>query len=599
MNNEKKIPYRLFGVLISILIGVIAFSLLFSYVCKNARSSIYMDQIRFIADNLERVYENEFTFKDCFQIHSGHFSIGTYLILLFQIIHLGFENNTLLTKLIPFCLLAIYLILSIYRILRKESSYKEMIISVIFNITIAFILFSLFQFEIIFFTYGAIIFYSNVLFILSLCLTIGYFNNTKRLYLLILGVLFGVSNIFLFGSGYDYAFIFAFEFINVFAIIKYFKTDKKATIAFSVSAIIYLAVFLFLLISLLSNKGGSEVNLESESLIKDSFIFMFNAVASLFIPNYSVYKTGYIILGVLFVVVAIFAIYLFFKNKELRKDIMPISLIAFSGMVYISVYGSRFSYGLTYGMASRYFTSYLYLLIGVIDIYFSYFSLLKVNKENTKSIVTKVISGLIPLTLVLSVIVTQIKDIKNEMIITPYRLEINEKMVEYSLYYEYFDDETLETIYQADADAIRNCFASLQKHELYVFNPECDLIPNISSRLMECETSMGNYNDGSGTICLTKKAIFVLKTDKEIDMDIKLYNPSAFPLNTFNISVNTEYVYENEEISSNEIKDVEFTLRKGVNTILFDIEEDYVPKELGISEDERHIALFMQDATIY
>lgn len=577
--NNKTV--NIINILLIIFIGFIGFFSLSIYINKFCQNTIYMDKIRLLADNLDKIMSNSMTIQDFFSVHSGHFSIGTYLILIFEVKILDLNNGIVLIKIIPFFLLFIYLLISFWHLKIENSSICKIVYNMIFSILLCFSLFSLLQVEIIRFSYGSIIFLSNFLFILSIVFACISYKNGNY-YLIIFSTIIGLLACILFGSGYDYAFIVSVELINAFIIFKYFKSNKKVFVFSFVSFILYLILFIFLGYLLLTSESSTGHSINIFEMIK----FYFYSIASIFIDTGESSSKVTLTLGIIIFILCIIAVLLFFVKKLYKQSLLPLILIVFSQMVLVCVLFSRNTYGTTYGMASRYYASYIYLLIGIFDI-FIYF----LFTEKKKYILC--IYEFFTFLLFLLCISYNILFISKEMDVAPYRVEIGNHMMTDMYFYETIPDNELSSLYQASPEKIKECIELLKKYNLYVFDPDNSYTMHMTDSIITTNTSYGTYGTSDGNKFIKKYSAYFVKSYEDKTININFFNPGNFKTNKITIIVDGVLIYDEVIIESDSRISLPVTIKSGVTKITISLEFDTNLKEQGLGEDTRDLGLLI------
>lgn len=565
------------------MVGLIFLSLLLSYINTHCKNTIYMDEIRLIATVGEKIINGEMRLVDYFTVHSGHFSIGTYLLLAFDIKVLKL-NTLLFTKLIPLFLAIILFILSMGRLKTESNKAKGLMFDIVFMVVAAFLLFSLYQWEIIWFSYGSIIFLSNVFFILSFLLLCLSFNKEEYKSYILGSSIIGILTALLFGSGYDYAFLGTMLIINVMGIISNYKDNKTKALWYFISLCLNFILLAFLAIILLT---GSKSDVTATGTLLDLIKFYIVSISSLFLSNEIQYSMllRYSI-GIVFIIIMLVAVYIYFVKGYYKKSLLPLCLILFSQMVFGSVAITRFSFGLDYGMASRYYTTYIYSLIAVIDILFYY---CYCESKKIYKFITLVIIGFICFVSYHGQ--TQFYD--NEKVKVYYRKELAETMISTSLFYDAIDitDEDLMALYQNDSEYIIKCFNFFKKYKLYTYSDNSEIYNKLTEDILSAKYKCGYYDTDVNSRFIEKKSVVLLLIESNTKKTLSFYNPPNFKDNKITIFINDVCVYDNISISSGELIELHLDLKQGVNEIRIELEFDTNPSTNGIGDDIRDLGL--------
>lgn len=568
--NRKKV-----NKVIVLFLAIIGFFSIYFYITFYCQNSIYMDKIRLLADNLDKIMNEEMELSDYFMIHSGHMSAGTYLILMFEIKVLDLNNGLLFIKYISFFLTIIYILICFSYINFTDSKKHFLFLDILFFSIVFFFVFSFMQWEIIWFSYGSIIFLSNMLFLISFYLIQSATNN-KFVYLkVILSTFIGILTCILFGSGYNYAFIAAIEIMNLFLIIKN-KNEKKYFILYILSFVLYLFILTFFAYFLFTS--GNDKNNDSIFNLISFLKFYLLSFSSLYLTKESIFS---LVLGICLVIINLIALIIYFYKKMYNNYIFPIGLFVFGNCVLLLVLLSRYSYGESYGMASRYYASYVYAIIGIFIILF--YSFLE-SKKISRSIV-----------LVFSAFTFlfnfgfYVKNTRSELITAPYRKELGEKMIESSYFIDMMSDSELESLYQNDANKVREAFSLLKKYKLYVFSDEFKF-ENKESIMGESLT-YGTYINDQNSCFIDKNSCFLFKNCEKEEVRFDLYNPENFKKNSFKIYVD-DVLYDERNIETGESINLSIKIDND-STIRIVLENITNPKLDGIGEDTRDLGLLL------
>jgi hypothetical protein len=159
------------------------------------------------------------------------------------------------------------------------------------------------------------------------------------------------------------------------------------------------------------------------------------------------------IMGSIILVLAIMAVFMFFKMKIYNETYFPLLCMIYAFVSIIVIMLGRMSYGLEYLTSSRYVVETTVGLSGLIQIYWWCF--LKKRKVN------RVVHSVVLFSMLIAIGYVN----KTEMKIGPYRKAYNQNMVDLALGIDNVSDEELQ-IFQAPPEDVRGGIEVMKKYHL-------------------------------------------------------------------------------------------------------------------------------------
>lgn len=570
------------------------FIIQFIYITKYMTSVIYMDKVRLLAQSIDGIMNNSLSAKQYFDIHSGHFSPGTYMLLELEVKYIDLNNDYLFSCSIPFLLFFTLLIIWICRLNKNDKiGIKDLVFNFIYCLLSSIIVFSLYSWEIMWFSYGSIIFLSNLGFILSAALLHKSFKSeTHFLPYLIASFIIGFATAFLFGSGYSYAFLIAELGILAYYAIHYFISKDKRAYFYVGCATLYFGLLLFLVIGLLTGSGSGS-GIGSTNLFELIKMYIYSLGSLIIssemtnIPTYLHYLAGSFVL-----ILSLLAIFIYFYKRYFFKNTFILFLFLFSEMTFASITISRLSFGTKSGGASRYYATYMFLTLFITDIFlmFAYDNVSRLKK------LTSAIALMLTGVYTAIIAFPQIYFVPQEYKLGGYRNLISQQMIYDSLFFEERDDEYLNTLYQANPNDVRECFSLLREYSLYTYSLNSPYTSSITDSMITTGFIYGLYDVENGASRFTaKEAVFFLKFNEDSDYTIGMYNPEAFGYNAYTTYLDGDIVSNNVTIAPGEMRYETFHCRKGINKIKIILKHDTCPADIGTSGDIRRLGVILSE----
>lgn len=561
------------------------------YITKYTMSVIYMDKIRLLSQSLDKIMTNSLTIGDCFTVHDGHFSVGTYLLLAFEVKVLNLNNDYIFSLSIPFVLLATYIIVWCFRLTKSQKlTIKDLIFAIVYCFVSSVVIFSLFCWETIWFSYGSIIFFSNLGFILATGLLYKSLTSKHTLGYLIASVIIGVSTAFLFGSGYSYSFMIAELAILVFCVLFNWKQNRKNSYYYIGAGAIYLVLFIVFVVILMVNgnsHGGNSFDLLA------MFRMYIYSLGSLIISSEmtAVPLATHYVAGSAILIASLLALFFYFKKKYFKQNIFSLFLFIFSEATLASIVISRIGFGELSGDASRYYTTYMYLSLFIIEVFLAIIYDATADFKKVLNILSIVVAS----SFVISFIPSQFKFNKQEHYIAYYRSDTSKSMIKYSLIYDEVDDETLSNLYQETPQNVKECFDMLKKYSLYTYDVNCQYTSFLTDDFVTTGLALGTYDPEGASRFTSKNSTFILKNKESLNINLQLYNPGNFKDNTYSIYLNNECLVNEKAIPSGTANIETIHFERGINKLKIVLDHDTCPAEEGMSGDIRHLGLLINN----
>lgn len=434
---------------------ILIFSIYIFYLNNVGENVIFMDQIRFVNEFIEPLYNHTLTFSDLIYTKSGHMILGYHLI--FIINTLFFNLNTMLEANVAAIILFIGTIILTRYYLNNFPIDRNI---VFFSYTtLILVIFGLGKWSKILLSMG-IQDSIEFLFIIVVCILLDKiiikrdFSSKIKILLIIISsihlVFFSIDTFI----GLYFVIFFIISLMTVFN----FIINKKV----SKFNIIYLLTIssgiLFQLMYIIANNKESIKLLDFSNMI----LFYIRGLAS-FLINQELARAYLsdnfiLILGLITASIFFASIIIYLKNKMYKQSLLPLLLIAHSLSYLTLVTIGRSSYGDDVGMASRYGGRYMTGLIGVIWIFVHFY--IFNNKTKNKKII------IIGITLIfIGSLLTSL----NELKISKFRASYMDKRVELAITHKI--DETNYKMFQGtNPDYVSNAFKILDKYDLNVYS---------------------------------------------------------------------------------------------------------------------------------
>lgn len=560
------------------------------YINRSAANIIFQDQYDFLGF-IERYFNGNLKFIDLWQSHMEHRTLG-YNIL-FVINAKYFDLNTLYEMYLGSIFLVITSVL-LFRQYKKSLNFDTSKLWTTFAfIPIVLIVFSLNQWENIVFGLGMSIFLRMMFFLLTFITFDNMLSGKSSTPFVILLTL----SILLFGAGYSPAIVVSMVLILVLKIYIDRKTSKERNIK-SLLTIIIASSILFLIYfykiydkNMVNNTTGITEKVEfilNNPIMAIKFLlssFSSSLIGLNFLNKYFD-DVGILILGVFVIIIYLSSLILFIKVKMYEKTYLPLLLIIYSLIIYGLILIGRLDYGVKYGMSSRYVTDTQYGIVGATWIFIFYLF----NKIKRKIVDFK--SYIFILICIFLVSASQLIIFFTEWNIGPYRQENFNQLRDIAIYPELYHDSDFEN-FQYPIDKVKDGLEILKKNNLNVFSEDPKFL--IGSNLESAKVGYGWYSkDSNGQSWINKSSIARFKSGSNGNMSIKGYVPDVYQKEVnIKIYIN-EHLIETKTLEHGNFT-LDFPIAKNSNIDLkIQVDQSFVPKELGINEDSRELSILIQ-----
>ena len=583
-----------------------------NYVGENI---VYMDQIRFVNQFIEPLFNNSLTLSDLWYVKSGHRTFGYNL--LFVANAWFFNLNTMLEANIAAVLLLIFAL-----ILTKiyfDRYHKVNVFHFFIYLTAILVIFGLGKWAIILLSMGI---QHSIHFIIVLLVSILfdriYIKNDQNIIYKILILVLSVVHLIFLSLSYSISLYFILSLVVLAKTIYYFIKEKKVNYFNILYLICVLSAASLTLFDLVS---GSESVVNRFNFL-NIVIFFFNGLAS-FLISENFAKTFLdsniiFLIGIINAAIITYSIYIYFITKLYKQTVFPIFFICFSLGNLLLITIGRHNLGPTAGMASRYGGMYMIAVLGVIFILLSYMN--KINKNRSKLLIIIIVYIFMCTTLTTGY----------EIINSKYRANYFDKRVELALKQKI--DETNYNMFQdTNAEYVASAFKILQKYNLNVYYTYSDYSlgqdedENIITFLdlkNKIGIDIGNILEGGYVVNTNQNGIPQVWVRKNARVKLS-YNEGYSVIKVKGFIPFSMHSYNNQEIERFDIEffingkkvdqisvtqDVRFdrsieipqdiTADHGYYELVLKANKEFNPYKLGINNDKRDLSYIIEEIII-
>lgn len=319
-------------------------------------------------------------------------------------------------------------------------------------------------------------------------------NNSKLInsnYIIIMLLILITSLIF--AGSYGIGFCLSFITISLILIIYNFFNNKKL---FKYNINYYLIIFtsvICIVLYFLSVKfdepytisGAEDITLIE--LLKNNPLFSINFLIKSFASSmvsfnvFEFYKyllnvsdSSIYFYGITYILFVIIFLLLFIFNKSYKNYIFIIMMFIFGSIDYVLIFLSRYVFVRdTYGMSSRYYIQYMFLLISIISYCFIMIDKFDKNVDKNRIIYFRYkFSYMISIIFVIYILSCQYITIKHEIFLMPNRKVAYAKAKDVILNVDEYEETEIKNSleYQRDIDTIKNAINIIKSHKYNVFN---------------------------------------------------------------------------------------------------------------------------------
>ncbi|SDI80702.1 hypothetical protein [Paenibacillus typhae] len=579
-----------------IIMGIFVFTIFYIIYINNSTANIMFQDQFDLMYILDKYFSGTLTIYDLWRGHLEHRLFGYNIIFLLNAIIFKYNSYfEFYLGALSLAITAVLIYVRFKRYVKKEPIHQKVLFYSI-SVLILLIIFSLNQWENMVFSLGMYI-------LLKMCFFVPLFTTVDDLLLkkdkvikllIFLFIWLGLS-ILVFGAGYSLAMVGGVVLILIFkAAVDKWRFTKKDILIYT-SVLIISAVFLFIYYFNIY-QNNMVVNRES-NFDKIIYIFehwpsamkylMLSFSASVFGVSFSDhYLTEGIsvTIGILLLLVYVFAVYLYVKNKFYERTFIPLLFIFYSVLFYGMILVGRFDYGTSYGMASRYVTETQYGLIGVIWIIAMYIL-------RTEKIQFLKFNTLIPMLCIVFIGVGQVLTNIEEVRISPYRQAyfLDLQRIAHNV-----DSATSEELakFQYPEPLVRDGINTMKKYDLSIFKQHKEIVGIDGEGFVD-----GWYATEDAGRWMAKNATFVFSDDSKKSMAIKGNVPTVYDEIVLSVFLN------NKEIVSKTLYPGDFNLELSIpsssmSEIEFKLSKSFVPSEIKLNEDQRELGIFITNLSI-
>ena len=430
---------------------------------------------------VDKYFNGNLTFHDLWRSYLEHRTLAYHLIFLGNAIL--FQLNTLIDIHMSAVIVLITAILVFFQYKKSMIGLaNERFVQISF-ITISIIIFSLNQWEIITLGIGVVLFLRVMIFIMSFSVLndILLKNKLERNNVIKLTILI-ISSVLLFGAGYFPACIGSMVVVllikilsmggsskGFLSLIRYTKVYNKTLMLISSTA----AVGIYLYLYNISNDNMGTYTPIVQKLIyiiynpveSVKFFLLSNTASILGVEFAQSYLNEGIMLfiGGFVILLYILSVIIFIRLKMYKNTYLPILFILHSLLICSIILVGRLSYGITYGMSSRYVVETQLGIIGVAWIFIYYYKvkIKSFDLKNFKSVLTALI--------ICFILGGQVISNIHEWRTSPYRKIAFEKMRSIAANSENYSNDDL-MIFQYEPQQVRVGIEIMKKYKLNVFS---------------------------------------------------------------------------------------------------------------------------------
>lgn len=372
---------------ILILSILVPFAVILLYVWMTVADVVFRDDMYLIKGGFVESYCNgTLTFADLWRAASSHRTLGYNMLQVANIKWFGM-NSKIITLLIPFLILgsAIFIYLEYRNSLLSKRSGEFIAATFIF---LGLIVFNLIRWEGLTFSYG-IVYQTPMLFCIGSFICLELFLTKGEAKYWSAAFIVPALTVLVFGGTYSVSFALALGVtLILYILINRASVTKTFWLRLAIISI-FLTILAFLYLYNIHDNDYfpghfhhyvHEVFARPVEAIKFLLAAFGASVVGVSAVNIYFSFHSMVFLGSGVVFTYLLCGYLFFASKLYEKTYMPVYLLLQSFFYLTSMMLGRFSYGIDYGMASRYTCVSVYGLVGCVWIIIFFL----VNSEDSK-----------------------------------------------------------------------------------------------------------------------------------------------------------------------------------------------------------------------
>lgn len=550
------------------------------YVDRSTINIVFMDQFRFLP-MIDSFLSGNLQLSDLWGSHQGHRTPGYMALVLLNAKLFGFNTiyetmASAITLAISMCVLYREYKKSLGTGLEKFSGHRIQL-----SAAIGFVIFfSIGQWQIITFSNGLYIFLKQMLFIIGFSLLnrvmLQYGQDLKATVLL---SALSAGSILFFTGAYSPAYIGTMA-IGIAAA---FVLQKRNKIRMGQPAAVMLGSMAALVVNSYGVSGGE---IDIGVFLSDPWVsmrFLLVMLGAVLVPEdvyaHVFHSRGIIVVGSFVLLTYLYLLMEYFRRQLYRRTWVPFLLMVYSFLFMGMTCVARIHFGESYGMQSRYLPELHMALVGGLWIG----ALLLMDKGLRRFYPAKVVLVF----LILAVVVSQYLSWKTEWGIAPYRKSgfIENKAILMNI--DSYPDEELGR-FQSDPQLVREGAIILKEHNLNIYR---DL--RLGHSMHNGQLLGGWYSEEGTQRWISKSATGMFKSGREGQLLIQGMVPD--PLD----GITVRFMNGDQFIAEKQLAKGDFSIQLAVpaNQIInlkINSDESFIPKQLGLNEDQRELCLLIR-----
>lgn len=423
-------------------------------------------------------------------------------------------------------------------------------------------------------------------------------NNSK--FNMLLMCFLPIVIIFGFAGGYSIAYVLASILVLALCMINGYIINDEINKFIILPASVLVGTMIVYLWDMPINQAVIGGNSSFFELFYHNFSYMVSftlaSFASTIIGQETFFAWGYsenllLILGLFVILVYLFSIYLYLKNRLYQKTFFPMLMIFFAVITHLIILYSRSGFNtISYGMSSRYEPAFLFGIIGIFCIFAyslketnlnckkTYSVELLQNQKSRKTTINFIIIIIMSIFIV-GTIVTTLDEVHK----IPYRFDAYNNMEKIALNYKVMTDQEL-TALQTSGDQVRNALQILEKKKINIFS-NSSLNKAFSNNPDGLIRSSGWYIDN----WIGHQGYAIFNAESESNISFEGYVPEFIPNNHVVVQLNDKVVFAGNLTGGASIS-FAGQVQKGINVVNVTCEREVIPSTLGINPDLRPLA---------
>ena len=445
-----------------------SFFLTMLYIKCASGNIVFRDQLFLIKSGiLDKYFSGTLSFQDIWRAASGFRILGYHLLFLLNatFFHLNTHFEMYLSS---FVLLIICLLLFKAYSKLLTDVYGHVFIQASFILT-SLVLFSLNQWGSLLFGFGFIFISPMLVFLITFFVLEKILAQKKATYLDIVFVFMMLVSILVFGGAYSFGFIGSIFIVIFFHFLTTSRQLNRSLLRILFLVIVTSTIGLVIYhYKIMENNywpyqrisSGLELLSANMSIVRFLLLSVASSIIGCNFSNNFLNPDIILSIGALLVCIYIYSLRLYISSGLYSRTYLPLFLISYSWLVFISILFARFNYGITYGMASRYTSNTQYGIIAIIWIAIYNFQHVQESSKLRKSILASIL---------MFILVGQFLTYYTEWKIAPYRMQHFEKMRSMAMNPESFSQNDLSLFEANNVTEIIESLEVLKKYNLNVY----------------------------------------------------------------------------------------------------------------------------------